>query len=273
MVGAEVAMRLDSTKAYLLPLIMGPAFDQADQPRSAYGQMRSLAVTFQTDPGAVRPLVPECYLIPDTATVTVAFGDHDRVDFMAGDGYRVAYVGVSARFEGEEAVDGLYILIMWENQTLPILLGRELIGIPKLGAEITAMRELEAGSLRASASVWGHKVMQLEVAGLSEQNLMVRRTAQKRVNAIPWLGYKHIPSLDGPPDASYPMVVWNEVRLNHLYLADHGRATFGNPAETDIGQLAGITTALSTLPLGEIVFASYAEGSAILRIDRSHRIQ
>ena len=265
-------MELDPAKAYLMPLIMGPAFDLKDRPRSVYAETKSLAVTFRTDPDAVRLLVPECFLIPDEPTVTVAFGDHDRIDFMAGDGYRVAYVGVSARFEGDETIDGLYILVMWENQTLPVLLGRELIGIPKLAADITAMRELEAGRLRATASVWGHEVVRLELSGLKEQNAVVRRTAQRRVNAIPWLGYKHVPSLDGPPDASYPMIVWNEIEIDRLLFAQRGSVTFGTPGDDDLGQLAGITRVLNTLPLGEMVFASHARGSAVLRMDRSHRL-
>ena len=91
---------------------------------------------------------------------------------------------------------------MWENRTLPIVSGREMIGIPKAYADITSIRAIDGKRLRASASVWGHEVMRLEVADCKEQNLMVRRTAQKRANASPWLGYKYIPSLDGPPDAS-----------------------------------------------------------------------
>jgi acetoacetate decarboxylase len=265
-------MELDEAKAYLMPLIMGPAFDLADRPQSVYGETRSLSATFKTDPEAVRSLVPACFSVPDEPTVTVAFGDHSKIDFMAGDGYRVAYVGVSAGYRGDEEINGLYILIMWENQALPIVLGRELIGIPKLAADITPPRELPAGGHRATASLWGHEVMRLELAGLKEQNAIVRRTAQRRVNGIPWFGYKHIPSLEGPPDASYPTVVWNEIEIDQLSFAQHASVSFGGPDEDDVGQLAGVTRALRTLPIGEMVFASRARGSAVLRIDRSRRL-
>jgi len=265
-------MELDPSAIYSMPLITGPLFDQKTRPGRVYGELVSLSATFKTDPEAVRRLVPDSFTIPESATVTVSFGDNNRVDFMAGGGYRIGYVGVSARFEGAETVDGLYILVMWENQTLPIVTGREMIGIPKLHADITSIRSVEEGSLRATAAVWGHEVMRIEVGGLREQNLIVRKTAQKRVNAIPWLGYKYIASFDGPPDASYPMVVWNDIQLDQLWLGDRGSVGFGIADNSDIDQLAAIPAALRTLPLGELEFASYAEGSAILRLDRSHRL-
>jgi acetoacetate decarboxylase len=265
-------MELDPADVYSMPLIMGPLFDRETRPGRVYGEAESLALTFRTDAAAARALVPECFSIPDEATATVSFGNYNRVDFMAGDGYRVAYVGVSARFEGDETADGLCILVMWENRTVPIVTGRELIGIPKLHADITSIRGAEGGRLRASASVWGHEVMRLEVVGSKEQNVMVRRTAQKRVNSTPWLGYKYIPSLDGPPDASYPMIVWNEAQIDRLSLGEGGSVDFGTAGEEDLGQLAAIPRALRSLPIGETVFAAHVRGSAVLRLDRSRRL-
>lgn len=266
-------MKLDEGAVYSMPLIMGTLFDRVGRPGRVYGRVETLGATFRTDPDAVRPLVPECFVVSDEPTVTVSFGDYDQVDFLAGGGYRVAYAGVSARFMGEEPVDGLHILVMWENDTVPIVTGREMIGIPKFHADITPLRGVSDRALRATASVWGHEVMRIEAEGFREQNMMVRRTAQKRVNETPWLGYKHIPSFDGPPDASYPMVVWNEVELAELSFAETAQISFGHAAETDIGQLAAIPKALGTLPVGDLVFASHAKGSAVLALDRSHKLQ
>lgn len=266
-------MKLDPDKVYSMPLIMGPVFDRDARPGRVYGEVESLSATFLTDSSAARALVPDCFLIPEQATVTVASGDYDRVDFMAGDGYRVAYVGVSAKYEGEETVDGLCILVMWEDRTLPIVTGREMIGIPKGYADITSIRTVKEDRRRATASVWGHEVMRLEVVGGREQNLMVRRTAQKRVNATPWLGYKYIPSFDGPPDAAYPMVVWNEVNIDQLSLGVDAVVGFGTAEESDLDLPAAITRALHSLPIGDPVFASHLRGSAVLRLDRSRRLR
>jgi acetoacetate decarboxylase len=266
-------MKLDSTKAYAMPLIMGPAFDREARPARVYGRTESLSLTFRTDRDAAQALVPDCFLVPEEATATVAFGDYDEVDFMAGDGYRVAYVGISARYEGEETIDGLCILVMWENQAFPIVSGRELIGIPKVYGDITSIRHVMNDRLRATVSTWGHEVMRLEVTGGKEQNLMVRRTAQKRINSSPWLGYKNIESFDGQPDASYPMVVWNEVEIDQLWLGRGASVEFGNAGEEDLDILAGITRALRTLPIGETVLAAHVRGSGVLRLDRSRRLR
>lgn len=269
--GVEVDMRLEEGVVYSMPLIMGPLFKEAQRPGRVYGEVESLSATFRTEREALRPLVPSCFLIPEEPTATVSFSVNNHVDFMAGGGYRIGYVGVSARFEGEEDVDGLHILVMWENDTLPIFTGREMIGIPKLHADITQIRQVDEG-LRASASVWGHEVLGLDVAGLKEQNMVVRRTAQKRINSIPWLGYKHIPAIDGPADVSYPMVVWNEIELDELWFGDTATPLLPTVGHADLDRLAVITETLARIPLGELEFAAHAKGSAVLRIDRSHRL-
>lgn len=265
-------MRIDDTKAHVMPLILGPLFDQADRPRYVYGRTESLSVTVRTDKEAVERLVPDCFAIPDEPTVSVVFTDSDHVDFMAGGGYRLAYVGVSARFVGEDTVDGLYILVMWEDHTVPIVIGRETIGIPKVYADISPIRSLPGGRLRASAWTWGQEVMRLDLGGLKEQNLVVRRTAQKRVNEVPWLGYKHIPTLEGPPDASYPLEVWMDREIDELSFAEEWSVEFGTAGEDDLGIPSRIGRALRSLPLGELVFASHAIGSGVLRYDRSRKL-
>lgn len=69
------------------------------------------------------------------------------------------------------------------------------------------------------------------------------------------------------------MIVWNEVGVDRLLFAQRRLVRFGTPDEEDIGQLAGITRALRMLPIGDMVLATHAQGSAVLRIDRSHRLR
>ena len=56
-------MQLDPAKVYSMPLIMGPVFDRESLPGRIYGETESLAVTFRTDAGAARALVPDCFSI------------------------------------------------------------------------------------------------------------------------------------------------------------------------------------------------------------------
>jgi len=58
-----------------------------------------------------------------------------------------------------------------------------------------------------------------------------------------------------------------------LWFAESAEISFGHAEESDIGQLAGIPAALNTLPLGDLVFASHAKGTAVLALNRSHKLE
>ena len=54
-------MKLDPTKYYRMPLMMGPLFDRATEARLAYPHVEVLAFQYLTDPDAIRALLPACY--------------------------------------------------------------------------------------------------------------------------------------------------------------------------------------------------------------------
>jgi hypothetical protein len=92
------------------------------------------------------------------------------------------------------------------------------------------------------------------------------------INSRPWLAYKYIPSLDGPPDADYPTIIWNETKIKSLSMAKTGTLKFGNAGRTDIGTYENIIDALRTLEIVKVKQALRFRGSAILRYDRSRRL-
>jgi hypothetical protein len=78
---------------------------------------------------------------------------------MAGGGYNVAAVQVSARFDGsQDHLEGDNTLVMFEDETWPIISVREDLGVPKLYADIPPYKILTNGSLRCEASRKGEKV-------------------------------------------------------------------------------------------------------------------
>jgi hypothetical protein len=193
---------------------------------------------------------------------------------MAGGGYRLAAVCVSAKFDGQQDhLEGNYVLVMFENRTLPIITGREWLGIPKLYADISPIRILENGHLRCETSLWGHFLFGIDLAPLKNQNILVRKAASAQSTKTPMFGYKYIASLNGPPDADYPTVMWNDVNLDRLSLGDSGEFDFGNPAEEDIGDFHPIIDSLKTLTVRSIVRTSHSHGSMVLRNDRNGRIR
>jgi acetoacetate decarboxylase len=221
------ALKLDPKKIYQMPLLGGPIASK--DVRLAYGEVESVALQYKTDKGAIQALLPDCYQPSEEPVVTVLFSHYAGVDFMAGGGYRVASVQVGARFDGEkDHLEGDYILVMCENETVPIIGGREILGIPKVYVDISPIKILPDGHLRCEASLWGHLLFGIDLEPVRSQNVLVRRVASKRVNSRPWFGYKYISSLDEPHDVSYPTVVWNNIKIEGLQLGSSGNIFFGN---------------------------------------------
>jgi len=267
-------MKIDPSKIYMMPLIMGPIADREKLPSNVYGEVRYLSLQYQTDSDAIQALLPDCYQPAEKPIVTVVFSYCDGVDFMAGGGYWIAAVLVAARFDGDkDHVEGDYVLVMWEDDTFPIITGRELQGIPKFYADISPVKTLPNGHLRCETSLWGHLLLGMDLEPLKKQNAIVRSVAAKRINERPLLGYKYIPSLDGSPDASYPTVLRSDTKLEELWLGKSGQIFFGNAVEADIGVGKRIVDALKTLPVYQITQTARFRGSQILRNDLCRRLR
>jgi acetoacetate decarboxylase len=257
-----------------MPLIMGPLGDRATESRLAYPQVETLAFQYLTDPEAIRALLPECYQPGDPPLVTVLYSESNGLAFMAGAGYRLAAFQVAARFDGEQDhVEGDLILVMFENQTWPILGGREDLGVPKLFADISPFRRMPGGRVKCQASLHGRLLFGLETRPLRARGGVARIVAGRRINARPWLGYKYIPSLDGPPDAAYPTITVNDTKIGKLWLAQSADLQFGAAGAEDLPYVRTLLDALATLSVKSPVQVVRFTGSAVLRYDLSRRLR
>jgi acetoacetate decarboxylase len=264
---------LDSDSYYRMPFIMGPLW-KGGNPQFNYLSTEVIAFQYLTDTNAITALLPACYKCGEEPLVTVIFGYHNGLNFMAGGGYRIAAVLVSARFDGDkDHLEGDYILIMFEDDTWPIIGGREDLGVPKLFADISLPKVIAGGNLKCEASLWGHYLFGLELSSPKVQNRIVRLTANKLVNSRYWMGYKYIPSLDGPPDADYPTITKNDTKINELWFSKSGELAFGNAGIKDIAQVKYLIDALKTLKIISFKRALHFKGSAILRYDLSRRLK
>jgi acetoacetate decarboxylase len=268
-------MKIDPNKIYMMPLIMGPIEpERQNRVGSVYGEVEYAGLQYQTDPDAIRVLLPDCYRPAEKPTVAVMFCYNDGVDFLAGRGYRIATVSVGARFDGEQDhVEGDYVLVMCEDDAIAIITGREQHGIAKVYTDISPVRTLPNEHLRCEASLWGHMLLGIDLEPLKEQNLIVRSVAAKELNKRPMLGYKYIPCVDGPPDAAYPNMMPNELKVEQLWLGKSGEVFYGDPREEDIGLSVRILDALKTLPVREVTQTFRLRGSAVLRSDLSRRLR
>jgi hypothetical protein len=268
-------MQIDRSKINFMPLIRGPLWDQNNLPRNLFQNVESLMLQYETDPDAIHLLLPEPFKPGKSPTVSVLFNDNNGVDFMAGGGYRFAAVSIAAQFDGEAgSLEGNYVLVMPENKTLPIITGREWLGMPKFFTDISSIRPMEDGHLRCEASLWGHLLFGIDIAPpFRGQNALVRKIASDQATKTPAFGYKYIASFNGPPDADYPTIMWNDNNIEQLWLGKWGEFYFGDPTEKDIGYFKPIIDALKSLPVRKVRQTVHSRGSMVLRNDKSGRIR
>jgi hypothetical protein len=267
-------MNVDPNKTYMMPLMMGPLDNRKDSGGAVYRKVETVALQYETSPEAIAALLPDCYQPTKKPIVTVAFIYNDGVDFMAGRGYRIATVMVTARYDGErDHTEGSFALVMFEDDTLPIVLGRERLGVPKLYADISPIRTLPDGHLRCEASLWGHLLFGIDVDPLVKQDDAMIAAANESPRGAPLLGFKYISSPDGPPDAAYPLSTPSDRTLVGMSLGRSGRFFFGNPGLEDIGVVARAIDALGTLPVQQVVGTSRSRSSSVLRADLCRRLR
>lgn len=267
-------MIIDRDQINTMPLIMGPLYEREKRPGLVYTSYESLVLQYKTDMDAIPPLLPECFKPSPNAMVRAVCVQNHGVDFLAYRGYRLASVQVEAVFEGEQdELTGDYVLVMFENRTTPIITGREHLGIPKIYADISEHRPSSSGSWRYEVSLWGHLLYGVDVAPLKRQNRVIYGAASKRSSQWPSFGYKYIPSLDGPPDADYPTIMWSDVEIEELWLGNSGEIYFGDPGEEDISFFSRVVDALKSLPVLEVTQTSRSRGSMVLRYDKCRRLR
>ena len=268
-------MQIDRSKIHTMPLIVGPLWDQKELPRNVYTHVETLMLQYETDPDAIGALLPDPFRPGKTPLVTVLFNDCNGVDFMAGNGYRLGAISVAAQFDGEAGhLEGGFVLVMPENQTLPIFTGREWLGMPKFHADISSIRIMEDGHLRCEASLWGHLLFGIDIAPpFKKQNALVCKIAGDQSTKAPAFGYKYIASLNGPPDADYPTIMWNDSHIDDLWMGKSGELYFGNPTQKDISYYHPMIGALKTLPVRSVKMATHSIGSGVLRNDKNGRIR
>ena len=145
--------------------------------------------------------------------------------------------------------------------------------MPKFYADITSIRIMEDGHLRCEVSMWGHLLFGIDVVQpLKSQNVLIRKAASTQATKTPAFGYKYIASLNGPPDADYPTIMWSDNNIEQLQLGNSGEYYIGNPTEVDIGDFKPFVDALKTLPVRKVVQTAHSFGSMVLRMDKNGRI-
>ena len=131
-----------ATRSLVIPALFPASPVWGDQYHVHYEDNTNYTVTFVTEKAAVTPYLPDGVVVPDAPVVAVTYSTCRGVREMAGDGYNLVSIGVLARFEGEQDhEEGDFTFVIWESKFAPVVIGRDVLGYPKLVAEIPDPRQ------------------------------------------------------------------------------------------------------------------------------------
>lgn len=188
--------------------IMPPFFGGLPYPLPAahYHDTLNLSFGYRTDEAALERLVPKPFVLA-RPEILISLINNGRVDWLGGSGYNLLAVNVPVFFRGEEELEGVFGLVVWENRTAPILAGRDMQGVPKVYAEVENFREFPDRTFSSWAHLGGGRFADAKIdvtRDLQGPELEAVRATMARRN---WFGWRYFPNVGAPGAAlSHPVL-------------------------------------------------------------------
>lgn len=158
----------------------------------AFLDLRSLAVTFDSDPAIIAELLPPPLLPAAAPRVSVSISEVARSNCVGP--FNAAAVNVACQFEGRE---GVYCLTMPMSTDTAVIFGRELYAEPKKLAEIQ-LEHRAGGHVRGTVTRRGITV--IEIRARFEDEFYESGAARETRHYY----FKYLPSADGRGFAHAP---------------------------------------------------------------------
>jgi acetoacetate decarboxylase len=182
-------------RAYLIPVTLTDPEKLLQKPIVHYENNTRYCITYLTDYDALARILPPGFSPTKEPTVMVNYTASLGIDYMAGRGYNLVGVDAFVRFDGEtDHLEGCFAFVLWMDKYLPMAMGREIMGAPKILSHVPAMRLIdgrkcfslsEEGSLLIDGEFWGLKE-------LSKNEITARLAAG---GGKQWLSWKYIPNV------------------------------------------------------------------------------
>ena len=255
---------------YLMPANFGPV---RRQDILHYQEVTRLSIPYVTDKDALAALLPEPFEPADEPVVTLYCQVGRGVDFMAGGGYNIIGINLAAVFKGKkDHITGLYSAVLWENDTFPILIGRELLGAPKLYAEIPDPW-LEGNNWYFYCSEYGTKLIEGEIKNATPAEDAVCRQIEQAARNSRWMCWKYYPRADWKgTELSFPTALPTRPTINQAWLGQ-GSCRFFETTWEKAPVSAHIMKGLQALVVKEYKPAVITKGSSDLLIAETQRIE
>jgi len=224
----------------------------------------TILISYETEEKLLENYIPEVFelLAPE---VQVIFSEFREINWMLGGHYNLIDVSVPVRFNGKkDKVDGKYSLVVWENNTTPILGGREQTGIPKIYADIEDMHILKP-HYATTASFDGNTFLNMDFEATGE--LTGDEFEQVKVMSLnlDTIGWRYIPKVGAPGAEISQFILYPQgMEVEKVQVGNGGLkwtelTPMQNPSQSHI------INSLAALPVKNITGAMLSEGMAALR--------
>lgn len=258
---------LDPDQAYVMPAHFGPRYTGA-KTSGWYHDVTAIIVPYLTDRDLLAAYIPPPYQLPEEAVLNVYYACNRNIDWLAGHGYNMIAVNTPVTFQGKnEVLEGTYSLVIWENLTDPILVGREVQGIPKVYADIPD-HSVNNAEWRVNASHFGHKIIDMSLKNahpVSEADVAAGNDAMRgKNNPMAW---RFIPALGGygSPRVNEATTFPSEDTFKEIWVGE-GHVDWQQLAWEQNPTQYHIVNALNALPVLEYRPAMVTKGSTNLVI-------
>ncbi|OEC88315.1 MULTISPECIES: acetoacetate decarboxylase family protein [Methanobacterium] len=247
---------------YLMPAHFGGG--KFDPEAKLTQKSTALLIRYETDQKLLENYIPEGFEL-SAPEIQVAFNKFTEINWMQGGHYNLIDVSAPVRFNGKnEQLDGNYSLVVWENNTAPILGGREQTGIPKIFADIEDLHVLKP-HYATTASYAGNTFLNMNFEATGELTGDEFEQAKAQSSSLNTIGWRYIPKI-GAPGAElsqfilYPQGMEMETaQIGNARLKWTEMTPMQNPVQFHI------INSLAALPIKRIINALFSEGSATLR--------
>lgn len=210
--GTLVPGAFDEAATYIMPPFFGGL--PYPLPAAHYRDTTNLTFAYLTDGDRLQTLLPPGFRLTEPKLI-ISLINNRRVDWLAGAGYNLLAVNVPVVFDGSAGpIEGVFGLVVWENMTAPILMGRDVQGVPKLYAKVDDLREFPDEIVAANAHLDGSRfarVLMGTSGAIEGDELEAFRREQSEVN---WFGWRIFPNVGAPGAAlSHPVLFPQEFNI------------------------------------------------------------
>jgi acetoacetate decarboxylase len=223
-----------------------------------------LSFTLTTDGNRLADYLPEGFelLRPE---LIISYCQLRQVEFMAGGGYNLVQIGLPARFNGKrDRLEGTFPLVIWENNTEPIIGGREEDGQPKIYADIEDLHIFQQKYF-TSLSLYGNTFLRLEMVGAKPVEGQMLEQMKAGSQSYNMFGWRVIPKVGAPgAELSQPILYPQGMKIDSAS-AGSGTVEWTKPSPEQNPRQWEIIKALAELPVKAMAPVMMTKGAIIMK--------